>query len=298
MSKEKVVVFGGAGFLGSHVVNKLSSSGFEVVSFDKRESGYLGGDYDAVVGDILDPEQVRFAVQGASYVYNFAALADLNKAVHLPIETIKQNILGNAIILNACVECGVKRFVYASTVYVYSRNGGFYKVSKLAAESYIEEFHEAFGINYTILRYGSLYGPRSNQDNGLYRIVRRALETGIVSYDGHRDSLREYIHIDDAAIASVSAIGERYKNESLVITGQEPMRVEDLLKRLAEILNIKKPIEFQSSSAADSHYILTPYSYAPKKGKKYIPRNHTDLGAGLLELIESISYEIDIGSRD
>ena len=170
-------MFGGAGFLGSHVVDKLSLSGFKVTLFDRKEPNSKCSDHDVILGDILDAQQVKSAIQGASYVYNFAALADLNKAIHLPLETIKQNILGNAIIVNASVECGVKRFVYASTVYVYSRSGGFYKTSKLAAESYIEEFHEAFGIDYTILRYGSLYGPRSNQDNGLYRIVRRALET-------------------------------------------------------------------------------------------------------------------------
>ena len=70
------------------------------------------------------------------------------------------------------------RYIYASTVYVYSRDGGFYRCSKQAAEHYVEEYQRSYGLDYTILRYGSLYGPRSDHRNGLYRIVKNALELG------------------------------------------------------------------------------------------------------------------------
>ena len=124
MSKEKVVVFGGAGFLGSHVVDKLSLSGFKVTLFDRKEPNSKCSDHDVILGDILDAQQVKSAIQGASYVYNFAALADLNKAIHLPLETIKQNILATLLSLTPVLNAEL-RDLYASTVYVYSRSGGF-----------------------------------------------------------------------------------------------------------------------------------------------------------------------------
>ena len=141
--------------------------------------------------------------------------------------------------------------------------------------------------NYTILRYGTLYGPRSDLRNGLFRIVKNALDKGKVIYEGHPDSLREYIHVQDAANASIIALGDEFLNESVVLTGQEPMRVSDLMEMLAEIMNFETEIEFIKDSNL-SHYIRTPYAYKSKIVRKYIPPLHVDLGQGLLQLIEEI----------
>ncbi|HQT26382.1 MAG TPA: NAD(P)-dependent oxidoreductase, partial [Burkholderiales bacterium] len=176
----KVVVFGGAGFLGSHVCDKLTLAGHDVVVFDRVPSLWLSDGQDMIVGDLLDADKVCEAVRGADAVYNFAALADLNRALDQPLETARINILGNIHVLEACRISKVRRFIYASTVYVYSREGGFYRCSKQAAEHYVEEYQKVFGLDYTILRYGSLYGPRADASNGLFRIVRNALETGVV----------------------------------------------------------------------------------------------------------------------
>jgi UDP-glucose 4-epimerase len=181
----------------------------------------------------------------------------------------------------------VQRFVYASTVYVYSREGGFYRCSKQSSEHYVEEYQRVFGLNYTILRYGSLYGPRADHSNGLYRIVKNALDTGVLHYQGSRDSLREYIHVEDAALASVAALGEDFQNQSIILTGQEPMRVQDMLEMLAEILGLTNAIEFVSGEHL-CHYVRTPYAYQPKFGRKYIPSMHVDLGQGLLEMIDNV----------
>ena len=287
---ERAVVFGGAGFLGSHVADALSDEGYNVVVFDKALSPWLQKDQEMIVGDLLSAKEVEAAVSEASLVYNFAALADLNEGLDQPLETIKVNILGNAHILEACRKYHIKRFIYASSVYVHSRDGGFYKCSKQAAEHYVEEYQRAFGLDYTILRYGSLYGPRSDNRNGLYRIVETALKSGVVSYEGSSEATREYIHVEDAAKASVAALGEDFRNESVVLTGQEPMRVYDLLKMLAEILGYEKDIEFIENSQP-GHYVRTPYAYQPKLGRKYVAPMHVDLGQGLIQLITSIDNE-------
>lgn len=153
----KVLVFGGSGFLGSHVADALSDAGHEVTIFDLVKSTWLRSDQKFVSGDLLDEKIVSEIVSGFDVVYNFAALADLNQALDKPVDTIRINVLGNTYILEACKKHNVKRFIYASTVYVYSREGGFYRCSKQASESYIEEYQKCFGLDFTILRYGSLY---------------------------------------------------------------------------------------------------------------------------------------------
>lgn len=283
----RVCVIGGSGFLGSHVADQLSAGGHEVVIYDRKPSPWLQDGQAMQVGDLLAIDLLQEAVKGCDAVYNFAALADLNDALDKPVETVKVNVLGNVNVLEACRLQGVKRFVYASTVYVYSREGGFYRCSKQASEHYVEEYQKVYGLDFTILRYGSLYGPRADESNGLYRIVKQALETGVLRYEGSPDSLREYIHVEDAARASVEALNEDFRNQSVVLTGQEPMRVLDLLEMLAEILGLKNPVEFIPGEHT-GHYVRTPYAYQPKLGYKYAPPMHVELGQGLLQLIDSV----------
>jgi UDP-glucose 4-epimerase len=284
---EKVCVIGGAGFLGSHVCDQLSEAGYEVVIYDRVESPWRRPDQQMIEADILNELALNDAIKNCEAVYNFAAIADLDEALDKPVETVKINVLGNVMVLDACRRHKVKRYVYASTVYVHSREGGFYRCSKHAAEQFVEEYQRRYGVNFTVLRYGSLYGPRSGHHNGLWRIVQKALESGRVSYEGSPEAMREYIHVEDAARASVVALSEEFKNQHVVLTGQEPMRVVDMLKMLAEILGMPQTVEFIESEHA-GHYIRTPYAYQTRLGRKYVPPLHVDLGQGLLELIGEI----------
>ena len=285
--EQRVVVVGGSGFLGSHVADQLSDLGYRVVIYDRAASAWKRPEQEMIVGDLLDTARLDETIAGAAVVYNFAALADLNRALTQPVETVRVNILGNAQLLESCRAHGVGRVMYASTVYVHSREGGFYRCSKQAAEQYVEEFHRVFGLDYTILRYGSLYGPRANESNGLFRIVSRALQSGVLRYEGSPDALREYIHVEDAARASTTALGEEFRNQSVVLTGQEPMRVLDLMHMLAEILDLKDAVQFVKCDQP-GHYVRTPYAYQPQLGRKYTPPLHVDLGQGLLQLIEDV----------
>lgn len=285
--KNTYCVIGGSGFLGSHVADELTKLGHEVRIFDRVSSPWISKSQKMITGDILDSELLRSAVSGCYAVYNFASLSDLTAALDKPLETVKTNILGNVHVLDACRAEGIKRFIYASSVYVYSREGGFYRCSKQAAEHYVEEYQKSYGLEYTILRFGSLYGPRSNSENGLYRIIKSAIDNGAIKYQGSSESLREYIHVQDAASASIAILDNQFINSSVVLTGQEPMRVLDLLEMLREILGLEAGIEFVDGNQI-GHYIRTPYAYQPKIGKKFIPSAHVDLGQGLLEMISYI----------
>jgi UDP-glucose 4-epimerase len=283
-------VIGGSGFLGSHVADQLSDADYTVRIYDRVESKWLRRGQEMIVGDILDLDSLKAAVAGSDVVYNFAAVADLNDALDKPLQTVQTNVLGTVNALEACRTSGVKRFVYASTVYVYSREGGFYRCSKQSAEHYVEEYQRTYGLDFTILRFGSLYGPRADASNGLYIIVRRALEEGTISYAGNPESIREYVHVEDAARASVLALGDDFRNESFVLTGHQPMRVLDLLKMLAEIMGMPGAVDFRDEEYA-GHYVRTPYAYLPKLGRRYTAALHVDLGQGLLQLIDEVRAE-------
>lgn len=285
---KKVAVFGGSGFLGSHVVDKLVAKGLDVIVCDNIKSIHLNESITFKECNIMNLDEVKKVVKECQIVYNFAALADLNEAKTKPLETININILGNANILEACKEYSIDRFIYASTVYVYGREGGFYRCSKKAAEDYVKEYSNTYNLNYTILQFGSLYGPRSDSTNGLYRIVESAIKTGFLKYDGNPNSNRSYIHVEDAAEGSVEILNENYINESVILSGQEPMKIIDMLKTLAEILGISEDKIKFSDIPQTGHYVMTPYSYSNDIGKKYIPAKHIDLGQGLLQLIHII----------
>ena len=134
----KAVVVGGSGFIGSHVADHLSDIGYQVTIYDRTKSEWLRNNQEIVIGDVQDSEKLNQTIAGAEVVYNFAALADINQALEQPLKTVNINILGNLNVLEACHAHGVKRFIYASTVYVHSREGGFYRCSKQASEAYIE----------------------------------------------------------------------------------------------------------------------------------------------------------------
>ena len=288
----KVTVFGGAGFLGSHICDKLSEAGHAVTIFDIHPSRWLRPDQAMITGDVLDEVAVRNAVAGADAVYNFAGIADIGEAGSRPIDTVKYNVLGNVVILEACRLEKTKRFVYASTLYVYSKAGGFYRCSKQASELYIENYQQVYGLEYTILRYGSLYGPRSDTRNAIYRFVREAVETGRISYFGHPTALRDYIHVEDAARSSVEILDPEYANERIVLSGSQPMRVGDLLKMIAEMLGKDIPFDFLAEGQS-GHYEITPYSFSPQIGKKMTPRLSVDLGQGVLRIIEEVHKELN-----
>ena len=292
MSK-KAIVFGGSGFLGSHVADVLSENGYDVTIFDQKPSNYLRSDQFMVVGNILDIDQVRQAMKGQDIVYHFAGLADLDRAASRPLESVNQNIVGTVHLLDAAVEFKVERFVFASTIYVYSRLGGFYRCSKQATELFVEEYNNCYGLDFTILRYGSLYGTRANKENGIRCFLYQGLTTDKIIYPGTGDEVREYINAKDAARLSVDTLVSEYKNKHIVITGHNPMKSREMLQMIQEMIGQEISLEF-SESFSDFHYTLTPYSFTPKIGSKLSSNLFTEMGQGLLECLQEISNELNL----
>ena len=284
--RKKILVTGGFGFLGSHVVDSLESAGHSVIIFDSKKSANIKSGSDFINGDILDLEALTKALKNIDVVFHLAAFSDLNKAQDNPIDTMKVNVVGMTNVLEAARINKINRVIFSSSIYVSSRTGGFYRVSKHSCELLLEEYFNRFDLKYTILRFGTLYGTRSDSSNSVYNYLKDALLKGEIQAIGSGEEIREYIDVRDAADFCVEVLADKYEGETLVLTGQHRMRLSELLEMISEILDNKVNIEY--GRGKNAHYKYTPYSYNPKPGKKIVLDSFRDMGQGLVEILEEI----------
>lgn len=283
----KVLVTGGSGFLGSHVADALTDAGHEVVIYDQVRSPWHRAGQTMIVGSILDAEAVSRAMAGCEVVYHIAAVAGISDAIDRPREAVEVNVMGTMNVLEAARAHRVKRFVFSSSIYVYSNQGSFYRTTKQACEHLVQDYHEAFGLDFTVLRFGSLYGPRAQQGNGVFNLLSQALAERSIDYYGTGDEVREYIHVIDAAAMSVDVLAPEFANQYIHLAGQERMTSRDMLTMISEIMGGDIKLNFQAQSPV-GHYVQTPYNYTPKLGRRLTRRTYIDLGLGLLDCLQHI----------
>jgi UDP-glucose 4-epimerase len=284
----KIVVFGGTGYIGGHVAEELIMQGHEVTVYDLRRPEWMKGSGHFVQGDLEDFDKILEVTKGKDVVYNFAGIADIGEAGERRLLTVRTNILGCANILEACAENKIKKFIFASTVYVYSDKGSFYRITKQAAELLVEEYSKKFGFDYTILRYGSLYGGRAQKWNGLRRYIESILREGKINLKNGGGAKRDYIHVYDAMRMSVECIESKYNGQSLLITGTQSITLNELVNMIGEIIGKRVMIEHSTETA--DHYEITPYRYHPRAGTKITRNEFVDFGQGILEVIHEV-YE-------
>jgi UDP-glucose 4-epimerase len=288
----RAVVIGGSGFVGSHVADALTDAGHEVTIFDREPSAWLRPEQEMVLGDVVEAGEVLAASAGRDAIYNFAGIANIDESRERPVETVETNMRGNLNALAAARETGAKRYVFASSIYVNSERGSFYRVSKQACELCIEEFQREFGVEYTILRYGTLFGRRADDSNSIHRYLRQALVENRISAVGTGDELREYIHVADAARLSVQVLDSEYANERVVLTGHSPLRFSDLLQLIRETVGPQVEIDLRDPASAgereSAHYEITPYHFRPPIARKLVASYYVDLGQGLVDCLEEI----------
>ncbi len=284
-----VLVIGGSGFLGSHIADALSAANHTVTIFDIKPSVWASSSQIVVVGNISDECSLEREIKKSDVVYHMAGVADIAKAEADPLVTISDNIMGSAKVIDLCAKHSV-RLMYGSTMYVYSKHGSFYRASKQAVETLIEVFHEQKALQYTILRFGSLYGPRAQSWNGLRRIVSEMINNNKIEFGGTGEEKREYINVVDAARMSVDLLSSAYLSKAITLTGIQVLTQSELLKMIKEILGTDVSISFNPESmTSHAHYKLTPYQYVPKSSTKLISSEYIDIGQGILELISELS---------
>ena len=178
----------------------------------------------------------------------------------------------------------VKNFVFASSLYVHSNSGSFYKASKLSAEKYLEELSK-LGLNILILRFGSLYGPRAGKNNSMYKIIRKILDKKKITYYGTGEEKREFLNVIDAAKSTIELIDKNYVNKKITISGNEKLSYNDLFLLLSEVVE-KKLLISKKKKHSSSHYNFTPYNTSIEMNEKYIPNLNIDFGQGITNYIE------------
>lgn len=291
--KGSALVIGGAGFLGSHVADALTESGYEVCIYDRVQSQYLRNNQRMILGSIEDEASLLTAMSGVDYVFHLAAIADIASCNNNPMAAIESNILGSARVFESCFRSKVQKIIFASSVYVYSDSGGFYRATKQASETLLREYAKKFDQRYSILRYGSLYGPRSPDWNGLKQYIRTILKNEAIIYKGTGEEKREYIHIADAALMTVDAIDSRYDGQCLLLTGQESLSSRDVLQLIFEIIGLRENIKFNVDAIDSAHYRTTPYKFEKQRAIKINPTSHVDFGQGILEMIQELTPDED-----
>ncbi len=285
---KKALVVGGSGFLGSHVADELTEKGYEVTIFDRKKSTWINDNQKFIESDLLDREHVIKSLEGFNFVIHFAGIADIGESKEKPLETIETNIIGTANLLEGCRQNKIEKFIFASSVYVFSKYGSFYGKSKQACELLIEEYQNEFNLDYIHVRYGSLYGPRAQEWNGLKKYISEIIKNKQIDFSVNGEEKREYIHVKDAAIMTASLLESEEKNIAVNITGHQVISTLDLFKLIFEVLQLDEKINLSKESKVVSHYKISPYSFQPKESKKLVPKKFIDIGQGVLEIIHEI----------
>jgi UDP-glucose 4-epimerase len=276
---------------------ELLKQNIETISYDLTECSSLPfQNVKYIVGDILDKEKLVSAMDGCDAVFHTAAVADINIVRDIPEQTMEINVLGTTKCLQAARECSIKRFLFASSVYASGNYGSFYSISKRAGESLCKVYYEEFGLGYTILRYGSLYGNDANHWNFIYNMCKELLLTGTFTYTSSPESMREYIHILDAARESVEiAWDPEFINKTVMITGHQKMKLKELFAMIEEIIG--KSVEITYIPREKHHYIMTPYSFEWDTPIRVNFSQYVDISEGILGCLNKAKIDIENEKR-
>jgi UDP-glucose 4-epimerase len=249
----RVLVTGGSGFIGSHVVDKLRARGHEPVIYDLRPSPWHtdpAHPVDTVLGSITDREALERALHSCDAVAHLAAVADVNDVHAEPEDAERVNARGTVAVLEAARRAGVKRIVYASTIWVYSDcepeevnettllppPSHLYTSTKLAGELYCKAYQELYGIDYTILRFGIPYGPRAREAAVIPAFVNKALAGDPLTLAGDGLQSRKFVYVEDLADGVACGLDEIAVNRVYNLASDETVTIKQIAETIQELM--------------------------------------------------------------
>ena len=240
----KVLVTGGAGFIGSHVVDRLIAHGHDPVIFDLNASTYHPPtEVKAVLGDIADRDTAWRAARGCDAIIHLAAVADVSDVLADPVRSDRINVHGTQTILEAARHNEIDRVVYGSTVWVYgnapaegildeesplSLPAHFYTATKMAGEMYCRSYTHLYGLEHTILRFGIPYGPRARAAAVVPSFVSRAQQGKALTIAGDGLQTRQFVYVEDLAEGVVAGLQTEGANRIFNLVGTEETTVRQI----------------------------------------------------------------------
>lgn len=257
----KILVTGGAGFIGSHVVDVLMEQGHEVIIYD-LEAPVYGQKCENIVGDVNDPHKFKKAVKGIDAIYHMAAQANVNIFFNEPVVSNLNTSNSTINVLEAARENNVGRVLLSSTEWIYGSVEGnedtqiteetiyaqnpdhLYTSSKIAAEMFCKNYKTLYGVNYTIMRYGIPFGERARPATVTPIFIDKILKGEEITIHGTGSQTRQFIYVRDLAEGNVSCLKPEGENEIFNINGREVIRVIDIVTTLEEILGKKAKVKF------------------------------------------------------
>ena len=292
MENKKILILGSSGFLGSHLVKFLLKNN-EVVQFDVNPPPQKITGSEFIKGSILDKTLVTSAMKDVDIVYHFAAMTDIDIVNESPAQAIEVNIAGTSNVLEACVQEKIERFIFSSSVYVYSEFGGVYKSTKQACELLIEDYNKMHDLGYTILQLGSVYGPGAKQINLISRLINEALSLKEIHHYGTGEEVRQYIYVKDVVQAAATSIDNNYKNKKIILLGNERITISELMDKIIfhTDSNIQKVFHDDQYGI---HYKLSPFHTNPDGAVSLKIETPVLLNSGLKKTINAIKKELNL----
>lgn len=270
MNHLNILVSGGAGFIGSNLVDRLIKEGNKVVVIDNLSTGKTENVHNKAKIyqlDICSKKIVDvFKKEKIDIVYHKAAQVDVQKSIEDPILDVNVNILGTVNILEACKETNVKKIIYPSSAAVYGEPKylgidekhpispiSSYGISKYTPENYIRIYNELYNIDYTILRYSNVYGIRqdSKGEGGVIDIFMKKILIGeSPSIFGDGSITRDFIYVEDIVEANIKALN-RGSEEVLNIGTGKGTSIKELFNMMKEILEIDIKVKYEKERKGD-----------------------------------------------
>jgi UDP-glucose 4-epimerase len=261
----KILVTGGAGFIGSHLVDALLKEGNKVIVYDNLDEYYSGKEENIrhnlvnrnmafVKADIQNSEALLKATTGVDVIFHLAAQPGVRYSMDNPIKTHNVNTLGTLNVLRAARQLGVKRVIYASSSSVYGNPTrlpvdeqdptnpiSIYGVSKLTAEIYCKVFYQQFDLPIVALRYFTVYGPRQRPDMAIYTWTKAILEGRPVTVYGDGNQTRDFTYVDDIVEGTCEAAqGEGVEGQVFNLGGGCRISVNETVKMLADLSGVSR----------------------------------------------------------
>ena len=238
---KKILVTGGSGFIGRHVVNSLLKRKYKVTLLDlvnpKRK------DVRFVKGSILNKKLIKSLLKENKIVFHLAAQSDINKSTRDPSKTILINILGTKSLLEESKKSKVRRFIFASTYYPSRKNvRNIYSTSKNISELLIKNYNVLYGLNYTILKYPTAYGPGNRQVDAISIFVKKALNNSNIIIHGNGRQKRNYVHVQDIGEGSMLGLNKKLINKSFFLVSKKNTSIIDVAKLIIKLTESKSKI--------------------------------------------------------